>query len=623
MCGITGILNPAGDEPVERRLLQQMTDALAHRGPDASGLLLRGSAGLGHRRLSIIDLATGEQPMGNEDGSVSVAFNGEIFNYAELRRELVARGHVFRTDSDTEVIVHQYEEDGADCVRHFRGMFAFAIWDERRQELLLARDRFGIKPLFVAEQAGRVAFASEIKALLLLPWVDRSWNPSALRNYLGLGYISGPRTAYNGIRRFDPGSVEVWRRDGDRGWRARASRYWSPTGRRDSPPPSYEAAKERVFELLVESVRLRLRSDVPLGAFLSGGVDSTAIVALMRMCGVKDLKTFSIGFEESGYDEAPFASAAARHLGTEHHAETVTAADALLLRDLLGVFDEPFGDDSAIPTYLVSRLARERVTVSLSGDGGDELFAGYHHYRRMRRFLLVDRLPLSVRRPLARLGTRVLPVGVKGGGFVRELHVPAQRRILWLASRGPDPLVAAALGSGLAAFLDEAGSDDEWQEAFLHESSVTNAQLVDQSVYLPDDILVKVDRCSMAVSLEARVPLLDHKLAEYVNSLPAAYKMDGQVAKRIFKDVMKPYVPADTISREKRGFSVPLRAWLTGPLKGWVHEILLERSDGLFDGHGVRRLLETMPGGGDEASKQVWSLLSLAVWADGQATTPW
>jgi asparagine synthase (glutamine-hydrolysing) len=622
MCGITGVLNASPHEPVATETLRAMTDTLVHRGPDDAGFFVRGPVGLGHRRLSIIDLATGDQPLSNEDGTVWLVFNGEIYNYGELRRGLEARGHRFTTQSDTEVIVHQYEEDGVRCVERFRGMFAFAIWDQRERRLVLARDRFGIKPLFVAQSDAGIAFASEMKALLRLPWVNRDWDGSALRAYLTLGYIPGRYTAYRGIRRFAPGTVETWDRAvaGD-GWLGTTTRYWQPQVGEESRL-TYAEAKDRLHELLLESVRLRLRSDVPLGAFLSGGIDSTTVVALMRRCGVEDLSTFSMGFEEQRYDELAYAQLAARRLRTDHHARIVTVDDISSLPTVLSAFDEPFGDDSAIPTFLVSRLARESVTVALSGDGGDELYAGYDHYRRVGRLARIDTLPLALRLAAGRLGSRVVPMQRRGGHLLRELSVPPERRRLHLPQESERELEAAVLSQPFVDFLQEGEADTEWEAMFVCPSSLTNDQLVDQGTYLPDDILVKVDRCSMAVSLEARVPLLDHVLADFVNSLPPSYKLRDGKAKRILKDVVAPYVPAAVLERPKMGFAIPLRGWLAGPLRTFVEETLCASDGGLFDRAGVHALLASLDEDGPDRSKRVWLLLSLGAWAQAQPSGP-
>jgi asparagine synthase (glutamine-hydrolysing) len=627
MCGITGILHHSVDQPVDRAALQAMTDALVHRGPDADGFHCEPRAALGARRLRIIDLETGDQPIGNEDGTVWAALNGEIYNYVELREELIAQGHRFRTACDTEVIAHQFEQDGVDCVHKFRGMFAFAVWDARSGELLLARDRFGIKPLFIAEGGGRLAFASEIKSLLHLPWIDRAWQPEALRAYLRVGFVPCPLTAYRGIRKMAPGTTELWRLAGPRGagGRVSAARYWRPRLAASSPIPSQPEALERATALLEESIGLHLRSDVPLGAFLSGGVDSSTVVALTHACGVKNLKTFSIGFEGDKASELPYAERVARHLGTDHHTEIVGATEARLLPDLLARFDEPFADDSAIPTYLVSRLAREQVTVSLSGDGGDELFAGYQVYAALERYRAFDRAPQSVRRHLSDAAARIVPEGARGGGFVRRLSVPAELRYFSLRygltpTAGP---VNDALSPQFAAFLG-AADGDTWRSAFEYDGSVDDAQRIDQETYMVDDVLAKVDRSSMAVSLEARVPLLDHVFADYVNSLPLGYKMRHDRQKILLRQIGQPFLPPGIFERPKQGFETPLRVWLDGPLRDFARERLVGDELGLFAPAGVKSLLDLQHGSARDLSARVWTLLSLATWADAaRGSVPW
>jgi len=624
MCGIAGIFHYGDEEPVAMESVRAMTQVIVHRGPDADGFHLDGALGIGVRRLRIIDLETGDQPIGNEDDTVWTVFNGEIYNFAELRADLESRGHVFRTQSDTEVIVHQYEEDGPACVERFRGMFAIAVWDAAARELVLMRDRFGVKPLFVAHSAGRMAFASEMKELLTLDWTDREWRPEALRAYLALGFIPAPLTVYQGVRKVTPGTVEVWRQRGERtmGMVARR-RYWEP---KVAPAPfagGYDEAKERVVGLLREAVRLRLRSDVPLGAFLSGGVDSSAVVAFMRDLGVDDLKTFSIGFEQAAFNELPYADRVAAHLGTDHHRLVVTAADAACLPKILGRFDEPYGDSSAIPTYYVSRLAREHVTVALSGDGGDEIFGGYDHYRRLRYYRALDVLPLPMRRGVGALAGRVLSEKRRGGGFARKLGADHGQRLLTMLYRPSGGVVWDALGREFVDFLDSAG-DGGWQRLFACDSSVADAQAVDQRTYLCDDIMTKVDRSSMAVSLEAREPLLDHKLAEFVNRLPAGHKIRDGKGKALLRDVAAAFVPRDVFDRPKHGFAVPLRSWLTGPLDEMTSSILGDAPRGLLDGAGVRTLLETLRHGESDLSDRAWTLLSLSVWASrGGVRVPW
>ena len=625
MCGIAGIFNFGSPEEPDQELVRRMTAVLAHRGPDDEGVWSDRQVVLGHRRLSIIDLADGRQPLGNEDETVWVAFNGEIYNYMDLRSELRANGHTFATHSDTEVLVHGYEDHGVHFVEHLRGMFALALWDERNGKLVLVRDRFGKKPLYVAEGPDRMAFASEMKALLLLPWVDRTWNASALKAYFALGYIPASLTAYNGIRKVLPGTVEVWSA-GEHGPRGltQSWRYWQPQAGLQEPPPTYEEACRQLASRLRDSVAIRLRSDVPLGAFLSGGVDSTCIVALMRACGAENLKTFSIGFEGERESDLPFAREAASALGTDHYSLVHTAADAELIPKVLELFDEPFADSSALPTYLVSRLARGHVTVALSGDGGDELFAGYSQYTQAARYDVIDRIPHPVQRFLGRVGSRVIPEGAKGGGFVRMLDTAPQDRFVGPQRLRRRALFQGVLGAEVRQFVAEHGSDSEWQWAFAGSPSPTELQVRDQQRYLVDDILVKVDRCSMAVSLEARVPLLDHLLADWVNTLPIGFKLRGGESKAMLRDAIRahvPGVPESVLRRKKKGFGVPLK-WLMGPRAGFAREIIAGAPRGLFDERGLKWLFEADPQSNDHGIV-LWYALSLASWAQRQSAVPW
>lgn len=627
MCGITGVMHHSTDEAIDPEVIHDMTKVLVHRGPDADGFHIEPRLALGARRLRIIDLDNGDQPMSNEDGTVWVILNGEIYNHVELRAELIARGHRFRSECDTEVIAHQFEQDGFDCVHRLRGMFAFAVWDARAGELMLARDRFGIKPLFIAESSGRMAFASEIKSLLRLPWLGRTWRPEALRAFMHLGYVPCPMTAYQSVRKMEPGSTELWRLGirSRAGGRARTTHYWQPRLQTSQPRPSPDEACERATALLAESIKLHLRSDVPLGTFLSGGVDSSTVVALAHASGVSNLKTFSIGFEGDPFSELPYAERVAQHLGTDHHTEIVGSAAAQSLPELLARFDEPFADSSAIPTYLVSRLARRYVTVSLSGDGGDELFAGYTVYGTLGAYRALDRIPTSLRSRLSSIGALLVPESARGGGFVRRMASPPELRFFSLHDRIAlsGGCCTDALSSKFAAFLREAG-EGTWRRRFESDGTVDDAQRVDQSTYLVDDILTKVDRSSMAVSLEARVPLLDHVFADYVNSLPRQYKLRGHDHKILLKAIGQPYLPEGLFNRPKQGFSVPLQAWLRGPLHDFVRERLAGDELGLFEPSGVDLLLDVHRRSARDLSAQVWTLLSLATWADAaRAGVPW
>jgi asparagine synthase (glutamine-hydrolysing) len=620
MCGIAGILDAAKQNGDIETLLRQMTATIKHRGPDSDGFYTQSPVGLGMRRLSIIDLNTGDQPITNEDGTIWLIFNGEIYNYAELREELIRRGHVFKTQSDTEVIIHQYEEDGEHCAEKLRGMFAIAIWDTKRRQLILMRDRFGIKPLFVAEQNNKLAFASEMKAFFDLTWIDRSWNPLALRAYLSLGYVPNPLTVYRGIRKFTPGTVEVWNVDlSGNTKKVKTYCYWTPLAVERKPIPSFEEASEAVQELLIKCVQLHLRSDVPLGAFLSGGVDSSAVVALMRLCGAQNIKTFSIGFDDARYSELAYAEQVARYLETDHYSHVITGKEAQGLIALLENFDEPFADGSAIPTYFVSHLAREQVTVSLSGDGGDELFAGYSHYHRIELFRRVDWMPQPARQLVSKIGTQLIPERIPGHGFMARFGAPSDGRMLSFISKPVNGYLLDALSPAMNEFLADESFDECWQMKYWCENSVIGAQIVDQKTYLPDDILTKVDISSMQVSLEARVPLLDHVLADYVNSLPTAYKISNGKTKRLLKHIAAPHLPEGILDRPKSGFAIPLEPWLTGPLKKDVQEQLLDNPINLLNPAGVLRIMGATGNGSRPAiSEQVWKLLSLSIWANRQ-----
>lgn len=621
MCGIVGLLAPvtSGYPEQPSDVVRRMAGTLHHRGPDAQGFVDYPGVSIGMTRLSIIDLETGDPPIANEDGSVWVVFNGEIYNYAERRARLLAAGHEFRTQTDTEVIVHEYEEHGAACVESFRGMFGLAVWDADKGQLLLARDRFGIKPLYISGQRGSLAFASEIKALLQVPWVDRSWNATALSAYLRLGYVPACSTAFGGIRKLSPGTTETWSWDSAAGAQLVASReYWEPRSVEMGPVPSFREAVHGVQDLLKESVRLRLRSDVPLGAFLSGGIDSSAIVATMRQEGVEELLTFSIGFEDQVFNELPYADMVAEHFRTRHHSRMVTATDALAIPALLEQFDEPFADSSAIPTFFVSQLAREHVTVALSGDGGDELFAGYPYYRALRAYRLLSPVPRVLLEGVGSVAGRVVDETQRGSGFLRGLGTtPALRQLAFMGPPLPE-LCRDALSVGFREFLSLRAAPYAVEQLLSTDGTPTAALLKDQRTYLVDDILTKVDRMSMAVSLEARVPLLDHVLADYVNSLPISYKLTLRESKRVLRHALRDVLPQGVLTRRKRGFSIPLRSWLLGPLRNWCREVLLESCPAVLDERGVNRLLAGLEGTQRDLSSHVWKLIALSVWSRHQ-----
>jgi len=570
MCGIFGLLGKDRERLASASVLEDMARAIVHRGPDGGGFHVDGAFGMGMRRLSIIDLQTGDQPLANEDGTVWVVFNGEIYNYRELRGELAARGHRFLTASDTEVIVHLYEEIGEACVERLRGMFALALWDAPRRTLLLARDRLGIKPLYYADTPKGLVFGSELKALLRSPWVARGVDGHAVRAYLSYGYVPDPLSILEGVAKLPPGHTLTMKE----GRPAVCRRYWSPAAffsgggaLRDE-----REAEAQLLERLTDAVRSHLVSDVPLGAFLSGGVDSTTVVALMAQEMGAPVKTFSIGFREAGYDERPWARQVAECFGTEHHELLVGPEDLGVLDDVLAAVDEPFADPSSIPTYIVSRLAREHVKVALSGDGGDELFAGYDRYlvdHRRRLIGLAGDAGLGA--PL-KLLSAALPAGTPGKNYFYNLSLPRMERYLDAVSLFP----ARALGDLLET--NSANGRGMPFDAAVKEGRgldpLSRLQHLDLLTYLPGDILTKLDRMSMAVSLEARVPLLDHPLVEFACGLPARLRLRGGETKLLLKRLLRGRVPEAVLTRPKQGFAVPLEAWFSERLPTFYRDRL-------------------------------------------------
>jgi len=612
MCGIAGIVSLEG-KPVFERELRDMCSAIAHRGPDDEGYYFETGVGLGMRRLSIIDLASGRQPIRNEDGSVWVVFNGEIYNFRELRRELEGRGHVFATHTDTETIVHLYEEYGRHCVDHMRGMFAFALWDQRTRQLLLARDRVGIKPLYYAEIDGRILFASELKAVLQLAEVERKINWSAASHLFTFLTTPPAESIIGGVQKLEPGHLL----SAAPGRAPAIERYWDlkfePDGTRDE---NYFV--ERLRELLDESVRLHLRSDVPLGAFLSGGIDSSSIVATASALTPEPLQTFSIGFSEPDFNELDHARLVARRFGTDHH-ELTLGPDALEQMEALAWhLDEPFGDASAIPTYMVSRLASEKVKVVLSGDGGDELFAGYDKYVVEQRERSRWSLPASARSLLGAIG-RTMPDGMRGRNFLQHISLTGAQRYLDAGTffRCGDmkglfqPEVYELLaryepGRASAAYLES--RNRHW---------LSNLQSLDMKNYLPLDILTKVDRMSMAHSIETRVPLLDHKLVEFAATIPPEMNLRGGTTKYILKRAMRGILPGSIIDRPKRGFAVPLGYWFRGKLGSYVRDLLLgdsSRRRGFFNGRYIENLVARHERG-ETLDLQLWTLISFELWS--------
>ena len=609
MCGIAGFVGREGDRRGAERELAAMCRAIRHRGPDDEGHFVAPGVALGMRRLSIIDVGGGHQPIANEDGSIQVVFNGEIYNHRELRAGLATRGHRLATRSDTECLVHLYEERGDDVVHPLRGMFAFALWDARRSRLLIARDRVGIKPLYYWEWPGGLAFASELRSFLALEDFPRSLSRDAIAQYLALGYVPDPECIFAGVRKLAPGHRLSW----ERGSGVTVTRYWSPV-RAEVPGIDAQEARGELRRLLDDSVRHHLESDVPLGAFLSGGIDSSTVVALMARRMDRPVKTFSIGFDEQAFNEAPHAAEVARALGTEH-TELIVRPDAdALIEEVIRAFDEPFADSSALPTLLVSQLARREVTVALSGDGGDELFGGYTRYTE-----------LLGRRELAPTGVRAL----LGAAARRLPHlVPGRNRLVDLsrsrrgryAATVASPLhsseggiardAIASLGAPLDALLSP------WFDEAAERDFPTQMTLVDLLTYLPGDILTKVDRASMAVSLEARVPLLDHHLVEFAVSLPSSLKLRDGTGKWILREAIRGIVPDTVLTRPKQGFALPLARWLRGALRHRVDSLL--RSDAriaeFVDARALARIALEHRIGRRDHSAMIWRALVLELW---------
>jgi asparagine synthase (glutamine-hydrolysing) len=618
MCGITGFIErEARGAAAERTaLLDRMCRVIKHRGPDDQGMFVEDGVALGMRRLSIIDLAGGHQPLSGCDARVTVVFNGEIYNYRELQRELETRGHRFQTHSDTEAIVHAYEEFGKNCVEHLRGMFAFALWDEKARALFIARDRVGKKPLYyTVTPEGTLVFGSELKSLLEHPSVARETNADALDAYLSFGYVPDPLCIFRGIHKLPPGHHLTFV-DG----RVAVERYWDF----NFEPVEIKREEDYLEELkalLDEAVRLRLVSDVPLGAFLSGGVDSSAVVGLMSRAMSQPVKTFSIGFNEDTYDELKYARVAAKHFGTEHHEFIVTPDICDIVDELVWHFDEPFADSSAIPTYMVSKLAREYVTVALSGDGGDELFAGYTRYVVDRKRSGLARLPRVVREGVMQPLSASLPHGAWGRNYLRNVSLAPLERYIDSISIFTELNKQALYTSDFKARLNGRSAGTlMFHELASHVNTgdaIDPLLYLDSKTYLPGDILTKVDRMSMAVSLEARVPLLDHKLIEFVTRIPASLKMKGLETKYIFKQALRGLVPEEILHRPKQGFGVPVAEWINLQLRERIRETLTERRTrerGLFDARYVSLLLEEHERGRRDHSPALWSLLMLELW---------
>jgi len=626
MCGICGIYNYSDKAPVDRSIIKKMNDALYARGPDDEGYFIEGNIGLANKRLSIIDVDGGNQPIFNEDRTKCIVYNGEIYNHIGLRRGLEDKGHIFKTKTDTEVIVHLYEEHGEDCVGLLQGMFAFAIWDSREGKLLLARDRFGIKPLVYYDMGGRLLFASETKAIVQADNISRDIDFESVHYYLTYLSVPSPLTIYKAIKKLPPASILVCQ-DG----KVVEKRYWSIEPKK----PGFSDVEEYIdtfYKLLKDSIKMQLMSDVPLGAFLSGGVDSSSIVGLMSQLSSRPVKTFSIGFEEKEFDELKYARLIAKRFNTEHHELVMTPKDIGRMEDLIWNLDEPHADSSALASYLVSKLAVPDVKVALTGAGGDELFGGYHAYLADKLSVYYSMAPkMLTRRAIPCLVSLIKLDSQRPGGtrrilrFLRLSHLPFRKRhTRWMSLLGFDDEEKSELYSGFLKdrvhSLDSSGITDEYfdEAEAAGLDPLNSAMFVDLCTYLNNDVLQQVDRMTMANSLEARVPFLDHKLVEFAFSVPSNLKVKGLSLKHLVRQSMRGLLTDEIINREKHGFGVPIREWFKSDfIRENANEFLSESSikrRGFFEAAYVKRLMDEHARGKADNSHKIWIIMILEIW---------
>jgi asparagine synthase (glutamine-hydrolysing) len=618
MCGICGIFNFESHAPADRAALKRATDAMAHRGPDDEGFYVDGEMGLGNRRLSIIDLPGGHQPIANEDRTIWITFNGEIYNYRELRPVLESRGHKFQTSTDTETIIHLYEEHGLDCFNHLRGMFSFALWDSHKRRLLLARDRLGVKPLYYRRERGRIVFASELRALRELCAQPLEVDPQSVYDFFGFRYVPAPHTFYRGVEKLLPGHFLTADSQG-----VRTQAYWDiPPEEVD--PVSVDALAQEVVEHLRASVRLRLISDVPLGAFLSGGTDSSAVVALMAELGARPLKTFSVGFREPGFSELPYAQKVAERFKTEHQELVVTADDmASELPRLIEFRGEPVAEPTDIALYKIAQLASRSVKVVLAGEGGDELFAGYPKYAADRMAGMVSALPQNMVRAMVRW----LPYRQRRVKLALEtlsIRNEAERSATWFASFSRHEREALFAPDFLAQ-VDPAHPARIFQETLekVHARSPLKRMLyADLKIWLPDNLLLRGDQMTMAASIEERVPFLDHKLVELAAKIPSRLLTRGFQTKILLRRALKPYLPPETLRRQKVGFTVPVGLWFRKELKTLVGDLVLSpdsKTRGYFSRASTEKFVQEHFKGIRDRQKQLWALVNFELWSRNKA----
>jgi len=617
MCGITGKIYLDTSKDVYPDELKKMADSIYHRGPDDEGFYIDKNVGLGFRRLSIIDLKSGHQPLSNEDGSVWIVFNGEIYNYKELQEDLLKQGHVFRTNCDTETIVHLYEQHGTDCLKYLRGMFAFAIWDSNKKQLFCARDRFGIKPFYYYIDNSKFVFGSEIKAILKSEGIDKKLSYDALDSYFAFKYITSDLSIYTNIKKLQPGHYLVL------SFKSKVNieikRYWEIDFEPDYSKTESQWMDE-IEENFSETVKLHMMSDVPLGAFLSGGIDSSSVVAMMAKNSSQPIKTFSIGFKHQHSNELKYAQEIANKYGCEHQEQIIEPESISLLPLMVSAFDEPFADSSAIPTYYVSKLARERVTVALSGDGGDELFAGYTSYTKFKK---LHSSPFSFNSPAANKliwGNfhELIPQSVKGKGLMYFLSQDKKYLGAYLSDWTKSERQELILNN---AEINYKNGSELYKEKILNEEVkhdfISNLQYLDLKTYMVDDILTKVDRASMMNSLEVRVPFLDHKFAELTFKIPWNLKLKGNDKKYILKKSMTKYLPGNILNHPKQGFGVPLSLWFKNDLREYINDTLLSQHPLLsnyLDKNYVKKIIEQNRKGRRDFSSKIWSLLFFEEW---------
>lgn len=620
MCGICGVYDFNGENSIDRSLLRRMGDVLTHRGPNDEGYFLDDRVGIASKRLSIIDILGGHQPIHNEDESIWIVFNGIIYNYKEIRRNLEDRNHRFYTTSDTEVIVHSYEEFGNGCVKKFNGMFAFAIWDSNEKKLLLARDRIGIKPLHYAIKEKRLIFGSEIKSILQFPNMEREVDFVSLHHFLGFEYVPSPRTMFKGIKKLSPGHI-LECKEGE----ISVKKYWDLKFSHNKKELSYYS--DQTFNLLKNSVEKRLISEVPIGAILSGGIDSSSVVGLMSGLLDRPIKTFSIGFEEESYNELKYARLIADHFGTEHHEEIVGPNAVDLVHKIIQLLDEPFADVSVFPTYLVYELAKKEATVVLSGDGGDELFAGYNRYIASRLDRYYSTIPHSARSKIQKIIESIPPTPSKAG-FINEMQrfvfgssfPPEGRQIRWQYFITKDE--REELYSNDMRKLKDTNSFDlinEYYSKINTAGRLSKEQYVDIKMYLPDDILTKVDRMSMANSIEARVPFLDHRFVEFTATIPDKYKLHRLTTKYILKKSMSKLLPKEIINRKKQGFDMPMKNWLRDDLKFLMLDVLSKeriQKNKYFNYDYVNKIIQLHLKGKRNYAHQIWALITFELWRE-------